>query len=274
LLRDEELWVLTTDHTVAMQALARGDFTQEEYEQSPFQKTLTQALGQTARLDVEFAEIWLAPGDRLLLCSDGLWRAVADQTICELLHQADLTQAARSLVRHALDAGGADNVSVVLLDIAGDEAAAASTADIAETLRDVFLFKELTEPDRMVIAPYLEEVFYDAGEEICREGETGDSFYVVISGGVRVTRGQTHLTDIGPGGQFGEVALVGTGRRSATVTATARARLFQLSRERFLQVIRSKPGMAARMLLPLLIRVGARLTDVTERLAALEDGRR
>ncbi len=268
LLRDGDLWALTTDHTVAMAQLVGGHITEDEYRTSPFQKTLTQALGPTAKLDVEFAEVWLAPGDVLLLCSDGLHRMVSDAVICDTLHEHGVRDASRELIHQALRAGGADNISLIGLEIAGSTGPS-STKSVAETLRGVFLFQDLTEADRVSVAPYLEEVTFDPGEAIVTEGAKGDSFFILVSGEVRVTRGRTFLTDIGPGGEFGELALVGQGehRRSATVTALTRARLFELSRARFHEILRAKPAMAARLLLPLLDRVGSRLTDLTERLA-------
>ncbi len=272
LLRGDELWQLTTDHTFAVASLSRGDITPEDFERSPFKYTLTQALGPSAHMDVEFAEVWLQPGDILMMCTDGLTKVVDDQQICEILASASSKEASRSLIQAALAAGGPDNVSVVVIDIEADEQqSTTSTADIAETLREVFLFKELTEPDRMMIAPYLEEVFYESGEAICTEGELGDSFFVVIEGEVKVTRKTTYLTTIGEGGNFGELALIGSGRRTASVTATKHTRLFQLSRERFMQLIKGKPSMASRLMMPLVVRVSTRLNDVTERLANLEE---
>ena len=273
LLRDNELWQLTTDHTFAMTSLLKGDIDEDDYITSPFKYTLTQALGVSARMDVEFAEVWLKPGDVLLMCTDGLFRVVDDLKICEILATNPPRAAARSLVQAALDADTPDNISVVVFDLDHEESHHISTADIAETLRDVFLFRELTEADRMNIAPYFEEVFLDPGEVVCAEGEVGDSFYVVIEGEVKVTRKRTTLTTIGRGGNFGEIALVGTGRRTATVAATERTRLFELSAERFNQLMRSKPSMASRLVMPLLTRLGARVQDLTERLATFEEER-
>lgn len=274
LLRRDELWQLTTDHTFAMTSLLRGDISAEEYETSPFKHRLSQGLGQSRQLDVEFAEVWLEAGDRLMLCSDGLTKVVDDQIICERMAAQSPAHAARGLIQVTLKAGAPDNVSVVVVDVQRAVPGEERTASIAETLRDVFLFRGLTEPDRLAIAPYLESVTFPAGDVICQEGEAGDAFYVVIDGEVNVTHGETFLTTIGPGGNFGELALIGTGRRTATVTAVTPTRVFQLSRARFLQVLKNKPSMATNLLMPLLVRVGGRLADVTERLAGLEAERR
>ncbi len=271
LMRNHQLWRLTTDHTVAMAQYRRGDISAEEYKASPFKKTLTQALGTTPELDVEFAEVWLAPGDVLLLCSDGLTRVVTEERIANALAAGDLARASRELMQATQDAGAPDNVSLVLLDVesaGGDAGRVAST--VASLMREVFLFQDLSEPDRMVIAPYLEELFFEPGHTICAEGEPGDVFYVVLSGRVRVTRGHTHLTDIGPGGHFGELALARPSARSATVTALEKTRAFGLSRARFQQIARGKPEIGARLLMPLLDHVGDRLADLTERLSNIE----
>ena len=271
LLRNEELWVLTNDHTVAMAQLTRGLITDDEYESSPHKLVLTQALGQSTQIEMEFAEVWLRPGDVLLLCSDGLTRCVADQQICEILHSQPLADATKDLVRTSLVEGAPDNVSVITMEVAEaeDDTDLAET-DIISTFRNVFLFTDMMEADRMVIAPYLEDIAVEPGQVIVREGENGDHFYVVIEGNVRVSLGQTHLVDIGPGGQFGELGLVGDSRRTASVTAIDQCRLFALSRERFHQILREKPHLSAKLLLPLLERVKDRLTDVTSRLAQLE----
>ena len=269
LFRNDELWALTSDHTVAVAQYRQGQISLEECRASPFQKTLTQAIGITPRLDVEFAEIWLAPGDVILLCSDGLHRLVPEDAIANALALDDLADGARSLVRQAQEAGAPDNVSVVLLHIEAEDASP-TRSNVAATLREVFLFQPLSESERMIIAPYLEEVIFEPHETLIRTGDDGDCFYVVISGRVRVSRGKTHLTDIGAGGHLGELALARRGKRTATVTAVERTRTFALSRERFHELIRAKPELGIRLLMPLMDRMGDRLGDLTDRLMVIE----
>ena len=269
--RGEDLWALTNDHTVAMAQLTQGMISEQEYATSPHRMVLTQALGHASQFEVEFSEVWLLPGDVLILCSDGLTRVVSDQAICETLHQNDLAEATKTLLRQALAGGAPDNVSVITLRLEEDDAVTASSTDVIQTLQNVFLFQGLSEAERSMVTPYLEDVTVKPGTVIVKEDDTTDDlFYVVIEGKVRVSLGQTHLVDIGPGGQFGELGLVGESRRTATVTALTKTRLFALTRARFHEILTAKPKLAAPLLLPLLERVKERLTDVTNRLAKLE----
>jgi len=260
---------LTEDHSLAEFRLRRGRITQEEYEHSQDRRLLYQALGAGVDVEVDVAEVRLVEGDLLLLCSDGLTRALTEEAIADLIDKGDVDASATTLIEKANAAGAEDNVSVVLLELEpeeGDE----PIESVTEVLRDVFLFKDLAPTELLVIAPYLEEVTHQKGTVVIREGDPGDTFYVVVDGRVRVSRGSTALTDIKSGGHFGELALARPVSRSATVKTTIRTRLFVLSRDRFHELIRQKPELGAKLSLALLDTVGDRLRDLSNRLAAVE----
>lgn len=82
-----------------------------------FGRTLTQAIGASEAVDPEVIEVEIEPGDRLLLCTDGLTDELAEERIGELLRTPDLDEAGEALVAAALAAGGHDNVTVVLAEI-------------------------------------------------------------------------------------------------------------------------------------------------------------
>ncbi|MGY6587831.1 MAG: PP2C family protein-serine/threonine phosphatase [Wenzhouxiangella sp.] len=119
---------LTRDHNVAGMLLAAGALKPEEAERHPQKHVLTDCLGIPGEKPprIECQSLDLAPGDWLLLCSDGLSGELDDQRLEKLLAQKprDLSQSARRLLEAALDAGAHDNVSVVLVASTG---AAAST---------------------------------------------------------------------------------------------------------------------------------------------------
>ncbi len=269
LLRAGRLLRLTEDHSVAELRYRRGLISHQEYLQSPERRVLYQTLGQGMEVDVDLAEVRLSGGDVLLLCSDGLPLALPEDEIAARVDRTNLSGSSRILARAAAEAGAPDNLSLILLGVdaeVGDEPIEAVT----EVMGRVFLFASLSQPERLVLAPYLEEMVFEAGEAIVTEGEAADSFFVVLSGRVRITRGSTHLTDVSAGGHFGELALTRAIRRSATVRALVQTRLFSLSRERFQEVVRHKPELGARLSLALLDNVGDRLRDLTDRIAAAE----
>src|SRR5690606_12406911 len=144
-------------------------------------------------------------GDMLLLCTDGLVRALDEEQISRMVVAGDAEQTALALMQHAIESGADDNLSVAIGSLAaetGDEPAETLTG----AMRQVFLFRDLSQTELLVIAPYLEEVVVAKGATIVSEGDPGDSFYVVASGRVRVSRGPTHLVDIKEGGHFGELS--------------------------------------------------------------------
>jgi len=260
---------LTEDHSLAEFRFRRGRISREEYERSPDRHLLYQALGAGVEVEVDVAEVRLLDGDLLLLCSDGLTRAVDEDIIVGQIDGAGAQGTAEALLEAALAAGAEDNVSIAVARLRaedGDEPVEVLT----EAMRQVFLFRDLSETELLVIAPYLEEEVYPKSATIVSEGDPGDSFYVVASGRVRVSRGSTKLVDIKSGGHFGELSLARPTERSATVRAMVPTRLFTLHRDRFQELLRSKPELGAKLSLALLDAVGDRLRDLSDRLAAVE----
>jgi PPM family protein phosphatase len=119
LLRDGSLDQLTTDHTVVGELVRRGRLTPEQAAIHPERSILTRAVGLDPRIPVDTpAPLELAPGDRVLLCSDGLTEVVPEVKLTELLTtEPDGDAACRSLIDAANSAGGPDNITVVLVRV-------------------------------------------------------------------------------------------------------------------------------------------------------------
>jgi CRP-like cAMP-binding protein len=84
-----------------------------------------------------------------------------------------------------------------------------------------------------------------AGTPVIRQGESGETFYVVESGALRVTVDGVHVRDLGPGDSFGEIALIRDVARTASVEATTPAVLVELHREPFLAAVTGRLEAAA-----------------------------
>jgi PPM family protein phosphatase len=121
LLRDGELQLLTEDHTLVRRMVTEGEISKEEAETHPQRSVLTRALGVDAVVDVDDDTVEVLPGDRLLLCTDGLTSMVSEHAIEEVLRAVPAPRdAARRLVQMANQAGGMDNTTVVVLDFSED----------------------------------------------------------------------------------------------------------------------------------------------------------
>lgn len=109
---------LTRDHSQVQELIDAGRLDPEAAEAHPLAHVVTRAIGVEEPARVEFAEVALRPGDRLLLCSDGLTRTTPDAGIAALsaLHR-DPIGFAGALIDAALEAGGPDNVTAVAVDV-------------------------------------------------------------------------------------------------------------------------------------------------------------
>ena len=129
LFRGGELHLLTEDHTLVHRMVQEGEITPAEAETHPHRSILTRALGVDDVLQVDEGVVELRPGDRLLLCTDGLTAMVSDGEIRTVLEESrDPNAAVERLVRAANRAGGIDNITAVILDVAQDEPGAEAGA--------------------------------------------------------------------------------------------------------------------------------------------------
>lgn len=117
LFRARQLSHLTQDHSMMAEGIRLGFFTEEQAKRSPFKNVVTRAIGQQAEVKADYFEHSVLAGDVVLLCSDGLYGRVSDETIEELLKIHPLDTAARLLIEKANNSGGPDNISVVLVRV-------------------------------------------------------------------------------------------------------------------------------------------------------------
>jgi serine/threonine protein phosphatase PrpC len=115
LTRDGSLQVLTDDHTVAGQLLREGKLTAREAAQHPQRHLLTRALGVGTEIAIDTTRLDAVVGDRLLLCTDGVFSSTPDEELAQLLNESDTAQTvADAVVERALANGSDDNASAVV----------------------------------------------------------------------------------------------------------------------------------------------------------------
>jgi protein phosphatase len=115
-LRENDLQLLTEDHSWVHEQVAAGFLTEEAARSHPLKNVVTQALGGSAEPKVDILETELRDGDLYLLCSDGLNSMLGDDEIREvLLDGGTLEEMTKNLVARANEKGGTDNITVILL---------------------------------------------------------------------------------------------------------------------------------------------------------------
>src|SRR5262249_51642241 len=117
LLREGRLTQLTRDHTVVMELVAQGAISAVDAENHAYKNVLSRNLGARPDARPDVIEVELQSGDRLMLCSDGLYGYASTDAIQYLLGSTDAPDhVARDLVELALRGGGGDNVTVVVIE--------------------------------------------------------------------------------------------------------------------------------------------------------------
>lgn len=116
LISDGKIEQLTEDHSLRVQLVKQGKVSEEVASQTIGRNVLARALGKESDVEVDLTSGDLGPGERLLLCSDGLWDMITDAEIAEIVNRSQTSgEAVIKLVKKAKEAGGLDNIGVVVL---------------------------------------------------------------------------------------------------------------------------------------------------------------
>jgi len=252
MMRNGQVNQITEDHTVFNELIKRGKLSREQIEKVAHKNAITRAVGVYERVEVDTLVIELLSGDVFVLASDGLtgYLEAPDELAEPLKKEGDA--AAKALIDLANERGGKDNITVVIVktgdENAKDETRARRLALKREVLAKMPLFARLTERELLRVMQAVEVRAFDDGQMVIKEGDRGDELFIVLSGQVRISRGEATLTHLGPGEHVGEMALIRSVPRSATVTAEGPAELIAIRRSDFFEILRKEHELAVKML--------------------------
>lgn len=116
-IRDNNIEVLTRDHTMANDLLQLHLISEEQVQQHPGRHQLTRSIGGEPVLRVDTIREQILPADTYLLCSDGLWSEITDEDIKIAMQENDINIACEKLVGLALEAGAPDNITAIMFRI-------------------------------------------------------------------------------------------------------------------------------------------------------------
>lgn len=139
----------------------------------------------------------------------------------------------------------------------------------SQALQQIYLFKDLDADALAAVAQSASGVVFDAGQDVCREGQAADGMYLIRSGSVRVTKGDSDsdVVILGSGSHFGELGLVDDSPRSATVTAAERCDIIKVDATRLRDALAAKPAVAASFYRAVARSIARRLRITTDDLA-------
>lgn len=262
LLRRGRLEPLTEDHTAFNDRLRRrGSTGPMSLEAS---RIAARAIGVYPHVEADSVALDVAPGDRLLLCSDGLAYYFDNDAsgLSALLAGDGLEEVPGRLVARALERGGRDNATAIVLEVGGPGRTVADKLALRrKILSGVPLFRDLTETELMQVLQVAGLEEYDEGQTIVREGDEGDRFFVVLSGYVEVFRSERSIRSVGPGEPFGDLALIRDRPRSASVRSDGPSELISIRRDDLRDIMERRPNLAVKILWSLAGSLGDWIVD-------------
>jgi PPM family protein phosphatase len=271
LLREGDLEQLTRDHNVYNELIRRKKLPAEAVKQVAPKNALTRAVGIYEHCEAETLVIDVAEGDRILLCSDGLYRyfeppeGSAEDLRRQLLEDDD-QRVVESLIEGANTLGGRDNITAVVMTVGkvGDYDTR-SLADLSarrEALANSPLFALLDERELLRVLSMTEVESHFPGDTIIARDASGGDLYVVLSGCVAVCRSGSLVAELKVG-QHGEMSLLRDRPRSAHALATQLTELLVIPRERFFALLRSEHELGMKLLWQFTSVLADRLAETT-----------
>ncbi len=246
LMRQSEVHQLSSDHTLANELFLLGELTKEQASTSRYQHVLTRSIGPHEFVHVDTLLFDLIPGDRVLLCSDGLSNYFADNgQVAAIMSQPEIIQHPETLVEFARQSGGADNITAIVLDMCGEttEHPGSDVDQKIHRLRNMFLCEKVSVRRLMHVISAMDTIHCGMGQELLSLGDDLHGMYLVLEGGFRVIDEDVVEGELIPGDYLGEAALLTAATAQVSLVATAPSRLLFLDRVAFGKLTRRLPKL-------------------------------
>lgn len=243
-----------------------------------FKNAVTRAVGVYESVEVDTFDFDILPGDRFLLCTDGLHAYLEEARLPALLADGELRDVPQALIDHANSGGGHDNITSVVVRIPDSADSAQPHRGHAslklEALKAMHMFRYLSYRELVRVASIATVIERAAGAEIFVEGAQGDAMYIVMSGAVRLSKQGTEVADLVGGEHFGEMSLADQSVRSLSAHTLGDTRLIVVRRDDFYEIVKKEPQLATKLLWSFVQVLGARLRKTTNDLSAALRGER
>ena len=243
-LRDGTLQLLSRDHSWIAERVRRGEITPEQARKMPGQNVLMQALGASARIELDVAFVTMKPGDEFLLCSDGLHRYLIEDEIVTVFKDGVNETTISRLIDCANQRGGSDNITALVVKVEAPwDSAAATQLDLGDGLfSSMRLFAGL---DMTRTACYLQAGrvrSFIPGELVLVEDRPLDCVHLVLEGRATTTRQGVWMGTLTPGSFYGHETLLGPAVSPFSVSCSDEGlKIVEIPTEAFCEVMGQQP---------------------------------
>ena len=251
LVRDRQVHLLSSDHTLAYDLLHAGAISQEELATSRFRNVLTRCVGQQEFTEVELLVFDILPGDRLLLCTDGLsnYLEKADSPAA-FLDGDNSSEIPQRLVHYANECGGSDNITLVLIEIVSTDTGLTSEELQLRlnALRRSFLCPTTSTSRKLRVLNIACAIECGQDQSLFTCGQPCDGLYIVLSGRLTAEDDSVLGRDLVPGDCIGESSLVRKGSFTVSLKADEPSRLLFIPRRAFVRLVKKLPKLGNELL--------------------------
>ena len=267
--RDGTAHQITQDHSMVNELIKHGKITNLKDLDHRFKNAVTRAVGVHESVEVDVLDFDLLPGDRMLICSDGLHGYMDEASVNRELAHDDLDGIAANLVQLANRKGGKDNITHVIVEAVGSPEDYSDLYLKAATIKNLDMFQFLNFEELMRVMHLTYELSVRDGQVLFEAGVDDERFLIVLEGEVVLTRDNGTESRVGPGGHFGEMALVAPAVRTARAVAASAGTLLVMERTPFSQLMRHDTSLSIKCMWSLVTSLSSRLGKTHEALAQL-----
>jgi len=249
LVRNEEVFQLTDDHSLIRELIKNKKMTPEEAENSPYRNALTRAVGVYADVEVDLLDFEVAENDYFLLCSDGLSNYFnEDSEVWSTISEDRFESSPSRFVDMANARGGKDNITALVVHIKRKDSKQDDIAFRLNILREMPIFQHLEYVELIEVLNVSRQRLFQPGDEIFAEGAEGDEMFVILDGRVSIRKSGQEVITLVQGGHFGEMALMDRNQRSAAAVATEATRVISVQRRPLFHLMQQNKEIAVKLL--------------------------
>lgn len=263
LLREGDVHQMTEDHSLYNEMVRLGKIRPGEQVNLPNKNAVTRAVGVREHVDVDVIDFEIEAGDRFLICSDGLsGYFTSNEQIASMLSVSDVRTATEQCIDFAVDAGGKDNITAILVNIVYPGVAAraqdrqeAPAADVSvlDALKQSSVFDYLSQKELGHISKLIELRQFQAGDYIAEPGQELSDLSLILFGEVQITSPDgRELKLLQQGDHIGDLGFVDAMPSPVYLVARAPVRLVTMSRKQLLDLLRHEPDLSVKLLWNLL----------------------
>ncbi len=275
LFRQGSVHQLTEDHSLINELLKRGRLSRDQIGKVQYKNAVTRAVGVYESVEPDVFDFDVLPGDRFLLCSDGLHEYLQEAELAKLFEATPEDALSSKLIDLANERGGKDNITALVVKVPEDESGVDKFAREVnlklEMVHKMPIFRHVTYQELVRVVNVTDVHTFRKGDVVVEEGDEGEEMFIVLTGRVRVHSGEAVFTHLGPGEHFGEMALIDKATRSASVTADEESKLLGLRRKAFFELIRKDRDVAVKLLWSFLGVLAGRLRNTSRDLGIAKD---